>query len=263
MPAGIGLGALWRLVNEARSLGEPAGFVAVSGPGAQRLAEQLRVGGDPGAVRVTADPAGSVLSIVLLDSPPGPGEMDLLRRATRARTPLVVVCTAAFAGPLPYVLPSHVVDAGAGTIPLDQLVRALTAALDEDAVGLAGRLPVVRQALERRLIEHTALVSALIPLTPGGPQVHMPLLTQAQGRMLLRLGVAQGRALPHDPQLLAAAVGPTLAGTFAAGFGLRALYRRLPVRGPLVAAAVAYAGTRALGELQARSRWCGLSKRST
>ena len=254
MPAGIGLGAVWRLVNQTRSLGESAGFVAVSGPGGQRLAEQLTAGGDPGAVRVTADPAGSVLSIVLLDSPPGPGELDLMRRATRARSPLVVVRTAALTGPLPYVLPSNVVDAGAGTIPLDTLVRVLTAALDEEAVGLAARLPAVRRALERRLIEHTALVSALVPLTPGGPHAHMPLLTLAQGRMLLRLGVAQGRPLPHDPQLLAAAVGPTLVGTFAAGLGLRALYRRLPVRGPLVAAALAYAGTRTLGELQARSR---------
>jgi uncharacterized protein (DUF697 family) len=263
MPAGIGFAALWRLVNETRSVAERAGFVAVSGSGAGLLAEQLTAGGDPGAVRVTADPAGSVLSIVLFDSPPRPEETDLMRRAARARIPLVVVRTAAFAGACPYVLPSHVVDASGDTIPLDRLVHVLASVLDEDAVGLAGQLPVLRQAIERRMIDRTALVSALIPLTPGGPQVQMPLLTLAQGRMLLRLGVAQGRALPHDPRQLATAVGPTLAGTFAAGFGLRALYRRLPVRGPLVASAVAYAGTRALGELQARSRQGGLSERST
>jgi uncharacterized protein (DUF697 family) len=254
MPAGISVGALWRLVNETRSIGERAGFVAVSGPGARGVAEQLTAGGDPGAARVTADPAGSALSIVLLDSPPGPAETDAMRRATRSRIPLVVVRTAAFTAPLPYVLPSHVIDAGTGTIPLGRLVRTLASVLGEEAVGLAGRLPLLRPAVERRLIDHTALVSAMIPLTPRGPDAHMPSLTLAQGRMLLRLDVASGRALPRDPQLLAAAVGPTLAGAFAAGLGLRALYRRLPARGPLVAAAVAYAGTRALGELHGRIR---------
>jgi uncharacterized protein (DUF697 family) len=254
MPAGIGLGALWRLVTETRSLGERDDFVAVSGAGAQSLGERLTEGGDPGTVRVGANPAGSVLFIVLLDSPPGPEATDLMRRATRARIPLVVVRTAAFTGPLPYVLPSHVVDARGGPIPLDRLVHVLAAVLGEDAVGLAGRLPVLRQAIERRLIDHTALASAMIPVSPRAQDAHMPLLTLAQARMLLRLGVAAGRALPHDPQQLAAAVGPTLAGSFAAGLGLRALYRRLPAHGPLVAAAVAYAGTRALGELHARGR---------
>jgi len=43
-----------------------------------------------------------------------------------------------------------------------------------------------------------------------------------------------------------------LGGALVAGFGLRALYRRLPVGGPLAAALVAYAGTRALGEVRTR-----------
>jgi uncharacterized protein (DUF697 family) len=187
--------------------------------------------------------------VVVLAAAPGQGEQDAMRRAARAGTPLVVVRAGGFPGPVPYALPSDVIDVAGDDVPLDRVVDVLAAALgDEDAVALAGRLPALREAVERRVIGRTALANAAIAAAPWMKQAHLPLMSLAQGRMLLGLGAAEGVALPRDPQQLAAAAGPPLAGALVAGVGLRALYRRLPVRGPLVAALVAYAGTRALGE---------------
>ena len=84
-------------------------------------------------------------------------------------------------------------------------------------------------------------------------QAQLPVLTLAQGRMLLLLGIARGEVLPRDPQ----AAG-TRRRSAARGLGrasasaTRALVRRLPGRGPLVRAAVAYAATRALGTARSR-----------
>ena len=80
----------------------------------------------------------------------------------------------------------------------------------------------------------------------------MPVLTLAQSRMLLMLGLSRGDVLPRDPQQLALAAGPAVAGCIGLGFGARALVRRLPVRGRARPAGVAYAGTHALGEARLR-----------
>jgi hypothetical protein len=83
-------------------------------------------------------------------------------------------------------------------------------------------------------------------------QAQMPVLTFAQSRMVLMLGLSRGDVLPRDPQQLALAAGPAVGSCIALGFGARALVRRLPVRGRLVRAGVAYAGTRLLGEARLR-----------
>lgn len=248
MPAGVGAGRLWALVREARSLEQRAAVVAVSGGGAATLAAQLAAGGEAGAVRVGGATEEASVALVVLDAPPTPDERQTMRRAARAAVPLVVVRTGELTGPVPYALPTDVVDAASPELRLEEVVTALVTALgDEDAVALAGRLPVLREAVRRRLIGRTALLNAAIAAAPWLRGAHFPLIALAQCRMQLGLGVAAGKALPHDPQQLAAAVGPSLTGTFAAGLALRGLYRRLPVRGPLAAAGIAYAGTRALG----------------
>lgn len=252
MPAGVGVGQLRALVRETRSLEQRSRPIAVSGPGAAELAARLVAGGDPGAVRVgSGDDAAA--SVVLLAASPGPAERQAMRRAARAGTALVVVRLGGYDGSAPYALASDVIDAPRGDLPPDALVDALAAALPGDvAVALAARLPVLRGAVSRRLIARTALANAAIGASPWMRRAHLPLMTAAQGRMLLDLGVVEGATLPRDPQRLAAVAGLPLGGALVAGLGLRGIYRRLPVRGPLVAALVAYAGTRALGELRAR-----------
>jgi uncharacterized protein (DUF697 family) len=78
------------------------------------------------------------------------------------------------------------------------------------------------------------------------PGADLPVLALHQVRMVLRLEQAYG--LDADPRERA----PEVLATIAAGLGLRAVARQLlavvPVAGWAVKGAVAYAGTRALGE---------------
>lgn len=252
MPAGVGVGRLLALVRETRSLEQRAAAISVWGPGAAELAAGLVAGGDASAVRVGPQQPRAAATVLLLATP-GQEEQEAMRHAARSGAPLVVVRVRGFAGPVQYALPSDVIDAGEDDALLGRVVDVLAAALrGDDAVALAGRLPVLREAVERRVIRRTSLANAAIAAAPWLQEAHLPLLSLAQARMLLGLGVAEGSALPHDPQRLAAAAGAPLGGALVAGLGLRALYRRLPVGGPLAAALVAYTGTRALGEVRTR-----------
>jgi uncharacterized protein (DUF697 family) len=254
MPAGIGVGRLLALVRETRSLEQRAAAISIRGPGAAELAAGLVAGGDASAVRVGLQQPREAATVVILAAAPGQEEQEAMRHGARAGAPVVVVRAGGFAGPVPYALPSDVIDAGEDDDALlGRVVDVLAAALGgDDAVALAGRLPVLREAVEQRVIRRTSLANAALAAAPWLKEAHLPLLSLAQARMLLGLGVAEGSALPHDPQRLAAAAGPPLGGALVAGLGLRALYRRLPVGGPLPAALVAYAGTRALGEVRTR-----------
>ena len=88
--------------------------------------------------------------------------------------------------------------------------------------------------------------AALLAVAVFIPGADLPVLVLNQIRMVLRLEQAYG--LDADPRERA----PELLATIAAGFGLRAVARQLlgvvPVAGWAVQGAVAYAGTRALGE---------------
>jgi len=81
------------------------------------------------------------------------------------------------------------------------------------------------------------------------PGADFPVLTLNQLRLVLRLGAAHGVAI--DQSRL-----PEIAGTVVAGLGFRTVARQLlgaaPVAGWLVKGAVAYGGTRAVGEAARR-----------
>lgn len=254
MPAGVGFGALYGLVREARSLEQHRGTIVVAGLPADELPRALLAGGgDPAAVRLGAAVADAAVVVVVLAAPPEPAEQSLMRQAARRGVPVVAVRLGGFAGSVPHALPGDVIDSPGGDVPLQRVIAAIAAALDEaEAVPLARRLPALREPVEQRLIGRTALVNALVGAAPWMRQAHLPLMTLAQGRMLLALRASEGAVMPHDPQQLAAAAVPSLAASLAGGVGLRELYRRSPLRGPLVAALVAYAGTRALGEVGRR-----------
>jgi hypothetical protein len=70
--------------------------------------------------------------------------------------------------------------------------------------------------------------------------------------MLLLLGLSRGEVMPREPKALALAAGPAMLPPVAVGLGARELVRRLPFGGPVIRAAVAYAGTRALGAARLR-----------
>jgi len=249
VPFGVGIGEVAGVLRETRGIGQATPRIAVSGDGAAELAAALTAGGDAGAVTVGGDPLQAAVAIWLLDGPPSPAAVAALRRLTRAGTPVLVVQRGA--GRVPYVVPGDVLD-GSSEVPLDDLATAVARVAGADGPALASRLPVLRPAVMRRLVGTTSLTNAALAASSRLQRAQLPVLTLAQGRMVLLLGLSRGETLPRDPQALALAVGPALGACLAVGLGARALVRRLPVGGPLVRGAVAYAGTRALGAARLR-----------
>ena len=245
MPFGIGIGAVIGLVRETRDLDESSAPLTVSGPGARELADALAAGGDPSAVAVDGDPLRAAVAIRLVDGDPSEAETSVLRRISRAAIPVIVVRRHG-GGHIPHVLSRDVLESGVD-LPVAAVVTAIAHAASDAAPSLAARLPVLRPAVSRQLVTMTALTNAAIAGSPFERKAHLPLLTLAQSRMVLQLGRSRGDVLPRDPKALAVAVGPAIVGSLAMGLGARALVRRSPVQGPVVRAAIAYAGTRVLG----------------
>ena len=250
MPLGISLGRLYGLVRETRELQRLSDPVSVSGSRAGELAAALSVGGDPAAVRVDGDPSRALASIRFIDDEPSEAEIGVLRRAARAGLPLLVVRNGGCA-PIPSVLPENVIADGVD-LPVAQIVEALAHAAGRSAPALAARLPLLRPAVQRRLIGSVALVNAFTAASPRTKEGHFRLITFTQARMLFLLRVSRGDMLPDDPKELVVAAGPPLVGAFGMGLAARELARRSPVGGPVVRAALAYAGTLALGAARLR-----------
>ena len=198
-------------------------------------------------------PGSAVVAIRLIDGEASAAEIAILRRISRAEMGLIVVQRGD--GHVPYVLPGDIIDDGAvEQVPTADASSSKSIArhAGDDGPALAARLPILRTEVARRLIAATAFANAVIAASTKMQQAQMPVLTFAQSRMVLMLGLSRGDVLPRDPQQLALAAGPAVAGCIGLGFGARALVRRLPVNGRLVRAGVAYAGTRVLGEARLR-----------
>lgn len=240
--------AVRALVREVAATG--AGPLVVGGARelAPVLAKELARGAQPGAVRTDGDPRGAAVLVYVLAGEPAAADEAALRRARRARTSIVAVA----AGPvsddvsLPFVLATHVVRVRVGEgFPVDAVAGTIAEALGEDAAPLAARVPVLRRAAADHLVASFARKSGVVAAAVFVPSADLPVLALNQLRMLLRLEQAYG--LPIDRERL-----PEILATVGAGLGLRALARELldlvPVAGWAVKGAVAYAGTRALGE---------------
>lgn len=241
--AKLGPLAVLGLLREARTGAGDTRPLAVAGARelVPLLARDLRTGGDPSAVvEDTVDGAAAVVWV-------GTADEVALRRAARAGTPIVAVSDDET---LPYVLESDVVRVPRGRgFPLDEIGAAVARRLGEDGVALAARLPVLRGAVCDALIASAAKRNALVAAAVFIPGVDMPVLTLNQARMVLRIALAHGEAVD-------AARLPELLGVLGAGFGFRAAARELldtvPVAGWALKGAVAYAGTRGIGEAAVR-----------
>lgn len=244
MPFGIGIGAVVALVREMRAVESSEPYISLSGPRARELAAALAEGGEAAAVVVEGDPLGAAVAVRILEEDPSPPETALLRSLARAGTP--VVALKAGGGTVPYVLPGDVLDFGP-EVPVAALAAAIARAAPDAAPRLAARLPVLREPVARRLIALTSWSNAALAASDRTTGPQLPLLCLAQSRMLLLLGVSRGDTLPGDPRGVALAAGPPVAVSVSVGFGSRTLVRRLPRRGRVVRATVAYAGTYALG----------------
>lgn len=243
MPAGVGVGQVVGLVREVRGVERSAPRVVISGPDPEDLAAALAAGGDRSAVSVGGNPAAVAIAVRLVDGDPDERERRVLRQLVKEPTPVVVVRRGGSAR-MPHVLAGDVVELEVEGIT--GVAVAIARAAGADGPGLAARLPILRAPVAARLVAHTACANAALAASSrAAPQ--LPLLTLAQARMLFLLRAARGDVLPRDPEGLLRAIGPYLVAALGTGVGARAVVRRLPVRGSIIRAAIAYGGTRALG----------------
>jgi uncharacterized protein (DUF697 family) len=241
---------VWSLVKDVRAAVQDERPLAVGGVLAEPLRQELARGGSDGAVRVGLPVADAAGLVRVLGGVPTPEDEAELRAANRAGVPVVAVQTAAGRFDVPYVLATDVVPCPAGAgFPVDEIARALAARLGDRGLALAARLPTLRGAVCEELIDRFSRKNGLLGAAIFVPGVDLPVLTLNQIRLVLRIAAAHGVEL--DEQRL-----PEVLGTIAAGFGFRAVARQalgaLPFAGWVVKGAVAYGGTRALGEAAAR-----------
>jgi uncharacterized protein (DUF697 family) len=247
----LSLGALRGLVKELQVSSRDARPLVVGG--VRELAAVLRreLGKDakPGGVSAGDDPRGAAVFVYVLGEDPTDEDERALKRARRARVPIVAVAAGRLSDDviIPFVLATDVVRIGAGEgFPVATIARVIAARLGEGAAPLASRVPVLRRAVCDALISSSARTGGIAAAAIFIPGADLPVLLLNQVRMVLRLEQAYG--LHADPRERA----PELLATIAAGFGFRAVARQLlgviPVAGWAVQGAVAYAGTRALGE---------------
>jgi uncharacterized protein (DUF697 family) len=235
--------SLLAIVRELRrGAGDPRQLAVVGAPElVPLLAQELRAGGDPSAVvEGRIEDAAAIVWV-------GPPDEDRLRAASRTAAPIVAVTDASS---VPYVLASSVVRLQpGGAFPTEEIARALARRLGEDGTSLAARLPVLRPAVCDALISSFARKNGLVSAAIFVPGVDLPVLTLNQIRLVLRIAVAHGEQI--DSRRAA-----ELAGVVGAGFGMRAVARELldlvPVAGWAVKGAIAYAGTKAVGEAAVR-----------
>jgi uncharacterized protein (DUF697 family) len=242
----VRLGVVRGLLKEVSTSAKDDRPLVLGGALADVLARELARGGRAEAVRVGA-PDGAALYVRVVGG--SPDDEEALKRAHRAKVPIVAV-----ADPnarVPYVLPTDVVPLPPGQgFPVEAIAKAVAAKLGEEGTALAARLPVLRRAVCEQLIESFARKNGIVGAAVFIPGADLPVLALNQLRLVLRIAAAYGEQI--DSERL-----PELLTTLGAGFGFRLVARELldfvPVAGWAVKGAVAYAGTRALGE--AAVRW--------
>ena len=243
--------AIYKLLRELRSDGDDRPLAV---GGARELAGALRRelgrGAAPGAV-VDGSPSRAAAFVLVLARGLSEEDEQVLREANRARVPVVcVLADPAAEGRIPYVLATDVVRVSPGSgFPVGEIAAALAHRLGDDGAALAARVPALRAAVCAELIATASRQNAIVGAAVFVPGADLPVLTLNQLRLVLRIGAAHGVEIDAQrwPEVLA---------VIASGLGFRAVARQLlglvPLAGWALKGAVAYAGTRALGEAAVR-----------
>jgi uncharacterized protein (DUF697 family) len=202
------------------------------------LARELREGGNGAAVREGGPAEGAAVLVWV-----GEADEGKLRAADRAHVPIVAVTDA---DRVPYVLDTGLVRVPAGEgFPVGEIAAAIARRAGDAAPALAAELPRLRPAVVDQLIRVASRRSGLVGGAVFVPGADLPVLTAAQVRLAARIALAHGKEFDRNRAL-------ELLGVVGAGFGFRALARSVvgvvPFAGWALKGAIAYGGTRAVGE---------------
>ena len=253
MPIGLRPKDVIGLVRDAQSGPGHAEPILVRGPRADELADALTRDGERRLVTTSGDGSNAGAVVLLLETPPVTGEVELLRRATRAGTAVVAVRLLPFEEPIPYVLPEDVLEPEAdGSLPVSGVAEALARGLPDGGVALGSRLPALREAVARRQSLEAAVAAGTLSAFNGKGRPLLPVLALAQTRTMRRLGSVSGAGGSSDPAVAAQTTAQNLGAALAVGLVGRTLVRRVTGRGRLVEGVVAAAGTFALAQLARR-----------
>jgi hypothetical protein len=223
------------------------GPLLVSGVLAEQLARELRAGGDPGVVRTDGEPAEASAVVRVLAGPATAEDERVLRLAVRALVPVVAVQTADVPVRVPYVLAEDVVECPPGSgFPVPAIADRLAAGLGERGAALAASLPVVREAVERRLALESAVSAGAVAALQAAEGPRLPVLALTQARLLTDIEAAEGKTAGGDGAAAAQALALPLGAALATGYAARTLVRRLPWRSRLLDGLVAAGGSLAL-----------------
>lgn len=241
--------AAYGLVRELRSIAAEESHLTVTGAAgpAGELRAELGRGGRPGAVR-DGDLREAAALVHVLDAAPAAADERLFDEARRRSIPVVVVLTGE-AMDVRVRSAEHVRARSGVGASVPELARVLAEKLGEEATGLAARVPVLRRPVCDDLISGFSRKNGLVGVALFVPGADLPVLTLNQLRLVLRIGAAHGVEIDRDrlPEILA---------VIGSGFALRAAARQVlgavPVAGWAVKGALAYVGTKALGEAAVR-----------
>jgi hypothetical protein len=249
-PLGIGPKDVLALVRETRSSGAPPSPLLVTGVLAEQLARELAAGTDGRHLVTSGDPRAAAAVVRVVAGAATRADEEVLRAATRALVPIVVVQTGISTVRLPYVLATDVVECPPGRgFPIDEIAAALARVLAGRGTALAAALPVLRPAVERRRAVDSAVAAGTVVALARDEGPRLPVLALAQARMLTDLSVARGREPAADPRAAAQEVAVPLASAVGAGLLARSFVRRWSIRGRLAEGVVAAAFTLALAAL--------------
>jgi uncharacterized protein (DUF697 family) len=249
-PAGVSPKAVFAAVRELRAKPDAGPLVVAGAPAlVPLLAKELRAGGEASAVQENGSLEGASVLVYVLAGAPTEDDVATLRRADRDEVPIVCLARPEVEA-VPYVLATDLVhvEGGAG-FPLETIARVLAHKLGDRGSALARRLPLLRQAVCDALVSQASRRNAILAAAIFVPGADMPVLTLNQIRLVLRIAQAYGHDVDRERAL---EILPVIAG----GLGLRTVVRELldfvPVAGWALKGAVAYAGTRAIGEAAVR-----------
>jgi uncharacterized protein (DUF697 family) len=245
-------GMVLGLVRELRAAAQEDKPLVVAG--APALAEVLRrelaAGGRPGWVR-GGSPEGAAALVYVLAGAPTDEDRRVLGTASRRGVPIVAVLAGPDLDPrVPYVLATDVVRVPAGSgFPVYEITRLLARRVGESVTSLAAALPALRPAVCDELIGMCSRRNGFIGAAVFLPGTDFPVLTMNQLRLVLRLADAHG--VEVDQQRV-----PEILAVIGSGLTFRTLARQvvglLPVAGWAAKGAIAYGGTRTLGEAARR-----------